>query len=94
MKLGEDYKKTCNSCKNLEVSSEFLFPRFGKAKHLKKLEKNHPLKPHLGNILISRISRVDFTVTNWIKDLPSTLSIEVTPQSFMLAIMKSISMLG
>ena len=67
----------------VDVASKFLTSRYENARQFRGSRKNHQFIPNGDNILMSRISGVDFPLSNLIEDSPVSINIEgVIPQTF------------
>ena len=65
------------------VVSKFLTSRYENARQFSGSRKNHQFIPNGDNILMSRISGVDFPVSNLIEDSLASITMEeVIPQKF------------
>ena len=67
----------------VDVISKFLTSSFENGRQFRRSRKNHQFIPSGDNILMSRISGVDFPVSNLIEDSPASINIEESlPQKF------------
>ena len=67
----------------VDVVSKFLTSRYEHVTQFRGSRINHQFIPNSDNILMSRISGVDFAASNLIEDSPASINIEeVLPQKF------------